>query len=407
MRRIVVTGIGVVSPLGLDWQKTWAGLVGGVSGIQRLADIDVSGLPVTIGGQVTGFNPLEYLPAAVAKRAQPHIQLALTAATAALNDAKLSIDPQRSGVVVGTVCGTSGPTTEAADALGRRGFLGLGPYTFTATGVVTAAAEIALLTGAQGPSAAIATACATGASCVGEGMRLIQRGDADVVLAGGCDSISRLELAAAARAKALSRRNDEPERASRPFDRARDGFVMAEGAGVLVLEEAGHAQRRGARIYGELAGYGATTDAYHLTAPDPGGSGVARAMRAALAEAGVTPDSVGYVNAHGTGTPRNDSAEIAVIRHVFGAGAETVPVSSTKSMTGHMLGAAGAVEAAVALQTVLTGIVPPTVNCDDPEDTGLNLVRHTAQEHRVDVAISNSFGFGGHNAVLVVRRWPD
>ncbi|MFB9968284.1 beta-ketoacyl-[acyl-carrier-protein] synthase family protein [Sinosporangium siamense] len=406
---MVVTGFGVISPLGLDWSDTWSGLVQGRSGVGVISDFDVTGIPVQIGGQIKGFDPSAVLPAALVRRTGRTTHLALAAAVAALHDAKLEIEPDaaaRVGVIVGSAYPPLRAVIDAHAAFERRGFMGISPYAFTAAGVVGPAAEVALHLGARGPSASLSTACATGATCVGEAMELIRSGRADVVLAGGADdTLTAFELAIAARAKALSRRTGDPERASRPFDRQRDGFVMSAGAGILVLESAGHAERRGARIYGELAGYGATTDAYNLTVPDPAGVAVERALRTALTEASAAPEEVGYVNAHGTGTPLNDTAEIKVIRRVFGEHATTVPVSSTKSMTGHMLGAAGAIEAAVALEVLRSGITPPTVNCDDPEDPAMNFVAHKAQHHQVDVAVSNSFGFGGHNAVLVARRW--
>ena len=336
--------------------------------------------------------------------------LALVAATLALRDAKLDVDAElapRLGVTVGTACGASSALVDAGTAFAERGFMALSPYTFTSTGVVTVASEVALHVGAPGPAACTATACATGATCVGEAMRLIQLGKADVVLAGGAATPSPPSTSPprpeAGRCPPLR----GPRAASRPFDTGRDGFVMSAGAGVLVLESEEHALARQARVYGEVAGYAATTDAHNLTSPHPEGVAVERAVRLALDDAGVTPAEVGYVNAHGTGTRMNDSAEIKVIRRVFAERATSVPVSSTKSMTGHMLGAAGAVEAMIAMEAVRTGIVPPTINCDDPEDPEMNFVAHRAQEHAADVAVSNSFGFGGHNAVLVLRRWRD
>ncbi|MET9341946.1 beta-ketoacyl-[acyl-carrier-protein] synthase family protein [Nonomuraea sp. NPDC003804] len=404
MRKVVVTGRGAISPIGLTWAETWAGMCAGRSGIRRLSGIDVAGLPVRIGGQIDGFDPMEHLPAALVRRTGRTVHLALAAARAALDEAGLpegGLGP-RAAVVIGSVGGHGQRAAEARSAFARNGVKGLSPYTFAATGIVGPASEVALLVGAQGPVSTVATACATGATCVGEGMRLIREGRADVVLAGGADdTLTAFDLAVAARAGALSRRNDRPEAASRPFDRGRDGFVMSAGAGVLVLESAEHAAARGARVFGELAGYGATTDAHHLTAPHPQGTMAREAMRAALAEAGVAVRSVGYVNAHGTSTRHNDATEIVVLRAVLEERAASVPISSTKSVTGHMLAAAGAVEAMAMLEVIRTGIVPPTVNCDDPEDPELDFVPQHAQARRVDVAVSNSFGFGGHNAVLV------
>lgn len=409
LKTVVVTGYGAISPFGVGWETLWSNLIQGRSGIRSLSGIDTSGLPVTIGGEVTDFDPGVWLPASLVRRTTRPVHLALVAASLALRDAKIDVDEAlapRLAVVVGTACGSTAAAVEAGAAFAGRGFTGLSPYTFISTGVVTVAGEVALHLGAQGPSSCIATACATGATCIGEAMRLIQLGKADVAVAGGVDdTMTRFDLATAARAKALSRRNEDPEAASRPFDQGRDGFVMSAGAGVLVLESAEHALARQARVYGEVAGYGATTDAYNVTVPDPEGTSVERAVRLALQDAGVRPGEVDYINAHGTGTRKNDTAEIKVIRRVFAERASAIPVSSTKSMTGHMLGAAGAIEAMITLETVRTGTVPPTINCADPEDPELNFVAHRAQQHPVDVAISNSFGFGGHNVVLVVRRW--
>jgi 3-oxoacyl-[acyl-carrier-protein] synthase II len=408
-RRVVITGRGAITPVGLDWQATWEALGDGKSGIRALSSIDTTGLPVSIGGEIKGFTATEHLPRTLVRRSDTTAHLAMVATRQALRDAELEIDAElapRTGVVIGSACGPTKLVVAASERLRDRGYAGLSPFFFATSSVDSPTADVALMFGIQGPSACMTTACATGATCIGESMRMIQHGTADVVVAGGVDdTITRLDLAAGARSTALSRRNDDPEGACRPFDRDRDGFVMSAGTGVLVLESAEHAERRGARILGELAGYGATTDAFHVTAPHPEGLTAQRAMRAALAEAGASPGDVGYVNAHGTGTKLNDSVEVAALRNVFGPGITAVPVSSTKSMTGHMLGASGAVEAIIALEVIRTGVVPPTINCDDPEDPELNYVAHQAQEHSVDLAMSNSFGFGGHNAVLVLRRW--
>ncbi|MFC4535911.1 beta-ketoacyl-[acyl-carrier-protein] synthase family protein [Sphaerisporangium dianthi] len=407
MRKVVVTGRGAISPVGLSWAETWNGMLAGRSGIRELSGIELTGLPVRIGGQIDGFDAEEHLPAPLVRRTDRTVHLALAAAAAALREAGLpqaGLGP-RAAVVVGSVGGHGRGIAAAQSAFARKGVSGLSPYTFAATGIVGLAAEVALYAGAQGPVSTVATACATGATCIGEGMRLIREGAADVVLAGGADdTLTAFDLAVAARARALSRRNDRPEAASRPFDRGRDGFVMSAGAGIVVLESAEHAAARGAEVFGELAGYGATTDAHHLTAPHPEGVMAQRAVRAALADARADARDVGYVNAHGTSTRQNDATELAVVRGVFGERAAALPVSSTKSVTGHMLAAAGAVEAMAMLEAVRTGMLPPTANCDDPEDPAMDFVAHRAQERRVDLAISNSFGFGGHNAVLVGRR---
>nr|MDT0661759.1 beta-ketoacyl-[acyl-carrier-protein] synthase family protein [Micromonospora sp. DSM 115978] len=408
-RRVVVTGFGAITPVGLGWPETWSNLLDGRSGVGHLSTVDVADLPVRIGGEVRDFRAEEHLPVPLVHRTARTVHLALAAAELAIRDADLKIDDDlapRVGVLLGSVGTPTAAVLTANAAFTQRGFKGISPYAFASTGIVSPAAEVALHLGAQGPSAGMATACATGGTCLGEAMRMIQTGRADVMIAGGADdTLTRFDIATAARANALSRRNSDPEAASRPFDRERDGFVMSAGAGLLVLESADHATRRGAGIHGELVGYGASTDAYHLAAPRPDGVAVERAIRTAMAEAGVTAGEVDYVNAHGTSTQLNDATEVAVLRRVFGDHATAVPVSSTKSMTGHMLAAAGAVEAMVMIEACRTGVVPPTINCDDPEDPAMNFVPHKAQEHAVDTAMSNSFGFGGHNVVLVARRW--
>ncbi|WP_434599909.1 beta-ketoacyl-ACP synthase II [Streptomyces sp. A5-4] len=407
--RVVVTGRGVVSPLGLSWPETWANLLDGRSGIGQLTGIETQDLPVRIGGEIKDFDPEAYLPRKIARRMDRSVQLALVAAEEAVRDAGLEITAElapRVAVVLGSASGPTRSSVAAQEALVQRGPRAVSPFFFATSSVDAAAGEVSLRFGLQGSSTCMTTACATGSTCLGEAMRMIRLGVADVVIAGGVDdSITRLDINGAAMSQALSRRNDDPQKACRPFDKARDGFVMSAGAGVVVLESEEHAQHRGARVHAELAGYGATTDAYHVTAPHPEGLPAQRAARQALADAGVTPADVGYINAHGTSTPKNDTTEVKVIRSVFGDRAEAIPISSIKSMTGHMLGAAGAVEAIAAMEAIKTGQVPPTINCDDPEDPGLNFVAHKAQTHAVDVAVSNSFGFGGHNAVLVLRQW--
>ncbi|MBP2473506.1 3-oxoacyl-[acyl-carrier-protein] synthase II [Crossiella equi] len=407
-RRVVVTGYGVLSPLGETWAATWRGLVEGRGGIRALTTVDTTGLPVRFGGELAGFQAGAHLPEPLVARTGRATHLALVAAQDALADAGLTLTdaPDRAAVLLGTVGAPTTAVLRSHEAFTRRGFKGVHPYAFAGAGVVTGAAEVALHVGAQGPCASLVTACATGATCVGEGMRLIQAGRADVVLAGGAeDSLTRLDIATAARAGALSRRNDDPAGASRPFDRARDGFVMSAGAAVLVLESAAHARDRGAEVRAELAGYGASTDAFHLAAPQPDGRIAERAVRAALAEARLDPADLGHVNAHGTGTPRNDTTEIRLLRRVFGHRLPRIPVSATKSATGHLLAAAGALEAVLAVQAIRDGVLPPTLNLTDPEHPDLDLVPHTARTRRVDSVLSNSFGFGGHNAALLLRRW--
>ncbi|MDG5804623.1 beta-ketoacyl-ACP synthase II [Streptomyces ossamyceticus] len=408
-RRVVVTGRGAITPLGLTWDETWTALLDGRSGIAPFTQLDASDLPVRFGGEVKNFRAEDHLDHKTVRRLDRTVHLALVAAEEAVRDAGLQITPEtapRAAVILGTASGPARNAVTAAKAMAERGPRAVSPYFFPSSGVDSACGEISLRFGLQGSSTSMTTACATGSTCLGEAMRMIRLGIADVVIAGGVDdSLTRVDVNGAAVSRALSRRNDDPERACRPFDTARDGFVMSAGAGVVVLESEEHAVARGARIHGELAGYGATTDAYHVTAPHPDGLPAQRAALLALAEAGLDPDAVDYINAHGTSTPKNDTTEIKVIRGVFGSHATRIPISSIKSMTGHMLGASGAVEAITALQTLTSGHVPPTINCDDPEDQELDFVPHKAREHDVDVAVSNSFGFGGHNAALVLRRW--
>jgi 3-oxoacyl-[acyl-carrier-protein] synthase II len=409
-RRVVVTGTGVITSVGLSVGQWWAALLAGRSGIGPISGFDAAGLPVRIAAEVRGFTPSEHWPREVSRRLHRSALFALAATEEAVAQSGLEIGPdlaERTAVLVGSCDGPDAFITESQMRLRDHGYRKIPPYYAATSGQGIATNQIALWLGAGGPSAAINTACATGATSIGEGMRLIQYGAADVVIAGGCeDSVTPLNVAGAAIAGALTRRNDEPERASRPFDRERSGFVMGAGAGVVVLEESGHARRRGAAILAELAGYGATTDAYHLTAPYPEGLGAQRAMRLALADAGVRPDEVDYINAHGTSTVLNDRIELAALRAVFGECVARTPISSIKSMLGHMIGAAGAVEFVAAVQALVTGMLPPTVNCDDPEDPELDFVPHVPRRHDPEVVMSDSFGFGGHNAVLVARRWP-
>ncbi|MDH6132239.1 3-oxoacyl-[acyl-carrier-protein] synthase II [Kitasatospora sp. MAA4] len=408
-RRVVITGSGVISPIGLSTAAFWDSLLAGRSGIRRIESFDVSDLPTQIAAQVRDFDPEQYMPRKVWRRIDPFARYALAAAVEAVEAAKIEFDEElapRVGVQIGSGYGPSTVQSQVTLGLLEHGPRRVGPFTSAASAIDSAAGEIALRFGAKGPSGAISTACASGTSAIGEAMRWIQYGACDVVLAGGADdSVTRSDIASACSARALSRRNDDPENACRPFDKERDGFIMASGAGVLVLEEAERAMRRGAPILAELVGYGASTDAYHPTAPHPEGAGAQQALRAALADARIDPSEVDYINAHGTSTTLNDRIETLAIRKVFGDHATRVPISSTKSMTGHMIGAAGAVEAIAAVHAIRDGVVPPTVNCFDPEDTELNYVPHTAQQHKVEIAMSNSFGFAGHNAVAIVRAW--
>jgi 3-oxoacyl-[acyl-carrier-protein] synthase II len=410
-RRVVITGFGLLTPIGKDPEAFWSGLVAGKSGVRSITRFDPSGYPTTIAAEIDGFDPLDYMDRKEARRMDRFAQYGLAAARQALERSGLKIEGQeaeRVGVMVGTGSGGLDMIQREYARVLTQGPNRLSPYLAPAMLANMASGEIAVATGARGISAAVVTACATGSSCIGEGMRAIQHGTADVVLAGGAEApITPLGLAAFSKIRALSRRNDDPQRACRPFDRDRDGFVAGEGAGVVVLEEADHARRRGATIYAELVGYGSSTDAYHITAPDPEGAGAVRAMRLAFADAGMTPDQVEYINAHGTGTRFNDAIEAAAIKKVFGERARHIPINSIKSMIGHLLGAAGAVELIASIQALQHGIIPPTLNCDHPEDSDLDFVPHWARRRDIRAAMSNSFGFGGHNVSLIIKRWEE
>ncbi|MFE9852977.1 beta-ketoacyl-ACP synthase II [Streptomyces sp. NPDC005576] len=407
--RVVITGWGMVTPLGLDTAATWEGLLAGRSGIGPITQVEADDLPVRIAGEVKGFDAAEHLPYKVVRRTDPYARYALVAAHEALEHSGLTIDAtnaDRVGVLIGSGYGPMKSIADHVRDLDAKGPRAVAPMAAITGAIDSAAGEISMITGARGPSRATSSACASGTDAIGEAARWIRTGATDVVLAGGADDIiTRVDIAGSGNARALSARQGDPTEASRPFDEDRAGFVMAAGAGVLVLESAEHARARGARILAEVVGYGASSDAYHWTAPHPEGISVRRAMHEALRDAGITPGDVGYVNAHGTGTQLNDQAELASLRAVFGDRIESIPVSSTKSMTGHMIGAAGAVEAIIGALVIKEGVVPPTINCDTPIDPSVNFVAHTAQAHDVDVVMSNSFGFGGHNAVVVLRRW--
>lgn len=407
-RRVMVTGYGAVTPLGHSADETWTAMLAGRSGIDTVDAIDVTGLGVRIGGQVRGFIPSRYMPPMVSRRADPYAQYALAAALEACGHAGLVVDDRlapRAAVIIGSGYGPVGSIYRAANILRDKGPRAIGPFTQVTTAMDSAAGEISMRLGTQGPSRAQSTACASGADAVGAGMRMISHGEADIVLVGGADAcVTTVDLAGSGNARALSTRNDDPTAACRPFDRHRDGFVMSEGAAVVVLEAAEVAEGRGATALAELTGYGASSDAHHWTAPHPEGRGACLAVEAALRDAGITGADVDYINAHGTGTLLNDAVETAVLRKVLGERVTRIPVSSTKSMTGHMIGAAGVVELVASIQVLRTGDVPPTINCDEPIDPDINFVPHRTQHHeRLRIALSNSFGFGGHNAALVVR----
>jgi len=407
-RRVVVTGMGAITPVGNDVSSTWNALVRGCSGIATVERFDVSDLDVRIAGEVKHFDPTEYLDKKEARRMDRFLQLGMVAAREAMCDANLSISPdeaERIGVLVGSGIGGISTIVDAAITLHTRGPDRVSPFVVPMMLPDMLSGLIAIDTGAKGPNFAISSACATAGHTIGESVEIIKRGEADVMIAGGGEApVTRIGLAAFDSMRALSRRNDEPQRASRPFDRDRDGFVLAEAAGILVLESLEHATARGVRVYAEIVGYGSTGDAYHITAPSEGGEGAARAMRLALKRSGLSETEIGYINAHGTSTPHNDRTETQAIKSVFGEHAP--PVSSTKSMTGHLIGASGAVEAIVCIKTILEGCLPPTINLENPDpECDLDYVPKTARARRVDAALSNSLGFGGHNTALIVKRF--
>jgi len=406
--RVVVTGMGALTPVGLDVPSTWDGIVHGRSGIAHVEQFETDDLDVRIAGEVKGFDPTAYLDRKEARRMDRFLQLGLVAAQEAVRDAELQVtadNADRVGVLCGSGIGGIGTIVDAAITLHTRGPDRVGPFVVPMMLPDMLAGMIAIQTGAKGVNFAVASACATAGHAIGEAAELIKRGDADVIIAGGAEApVTRIGLAAFDSMHALSTRNDEPWRASRPFDAERDGFVLAEAAGMLVLESLEHARRRGARIYAEVTGYGATADAYHITAPSEGGEGAARAMRLAIKRAGLSPSDIGYINAHGTSTPHNDRTETQAIKSVFGD--SVPPVSSTKSMTGHLIGASGAVEAIICIKTILEGCLPPTINYEHPDpDCDLDYVPNVARAKRIDAALSNSLGFGGHNTALVVTRF--
>ncbi|MFB6362849.1 beta-ketoacyl-ACP synthase II [Paenibacillus elgii] len=408
-RRVVVTGQGVISPVGLNVDDFWTSLIEGKSGIGPITLFDTKDIPTKIGAQVNNFDPLQYMSKKDANKMAQFSQFALAAALQAVEQSKLRIDEKlapRVGVVVGSGAGGLDVVEESFHRFIESGPKRVSPYYVSSMMINSASGEIAIALGAKGPSFAVVTACATGSNAIGEAMRTIQYGTADVMIAGGSEAnFSLLDMSSFSNIHALSRRNDQPQQASRPFDRNRDGFVIGGGAGVVVLEELEHALNRGAVILAEVVGYGCTTDAYHITAPNPTGHGPAEAIRIALRDGGLSPQDINYINAHGTSTPFNDQMELNAIKAVFGEYAPRIPISSIKSITGHLMGGAGSAEFIATVQSMLHNKVPPTLNCDDPEDIELNFVPHVFQEHEVNTAISNSFGFGGHNVCLAVRKW--
>jgi len=408
-RRVVVTGMGVVCPVGIGLEETWKGLVAGKSGIGPITQFDASTYPTRIAGEVRGFDPERWMDKREARRNDRFIQLGLAASEMAIADAGLDMakeNPERVGCIIGSGMGGLATLEENKLILAERGVKRISPFFIPGIIINLAPGQLSIKYGMKGPNYSPVSACATGNHAIGDALMLIERDMAEVMIAGGCEAtITPLGIGGFCAARAMSERNDAPEKASRPFDKGRDGFVAAEGAGILVLEEWEHARRRGARVYAELCGYGASADANHITSPAPEGEGGQRAMRMALRDAGLAPEQVGYVNTHGTSTPVGDVAECQAIAKVFGAATAQLCISSTKSMTGHMLGAAGGAEAVFTVMALHTGLVPPTINVEeqDPE-CALDVTPNTAREKRLGAAISNSFGFGGTNAVVAFKR---
>lgn len=407
-RRVVVTGLGLVTPLGTGVEKTWKALCAGESGIGRITRFDPTGYDAQIAGEVKDFDPAQFIEKKEIKKMDTFIHYAVGASQLAVDDAKLTVAPEeatRVGVYIGSGIGGLGSIEHYHDVLREKGPGRVSPFFIPMTIINLASGQVAIRVGAKGPNSCAVTACATGNHCIGDAYRLIQRDDADVMIAGGAEAaITPLGVAGFASAKALSFRNADPTKASRPFDKDRDGFVLGEGAGVVVLEELEHARARGARIYAEVIGYAMNSDAYHITAPPEEGEGAVRCMEMALKDAGVAETDIGYINAHGTSTMA-DAIETKAIKHVFGEQAYRIPVSSTKSMTGHLLGAAGGIEAVFSILALHHGILPPTINLDHPDPAcDLDYVPNTARSVQTQVVLSNSFGFGGVNACLLFRR---
>jgi len=409
-RRVVVTGLGTVSPVGNTADEFWSALVQGRSGVGPITKFDTAGYPTRIAGEVRNFDPLNFVDKKDARRLDPYLQFAVAASALAVQDAALDtgkVDGSRFGALIGSGIGGITTLLESHRNLLEKGPDRVSPFFIPMLIVNMASGLVSMRFGAKGPNSAVVTACATGNHAIGDSFKIIQRGDADVMIAGGSEAIIiPLTIAGFCSMKAMSTRNDEPTKAMRPFDATRDGFVCGEGAGIVILETLEHALARDARIYAEIVGYGMTGDAHHMTAPDPEGNGAARAMTLAVRDAGLEPSAVGYINAHGTSTPYNDKFETLAIKRVFGEHARRLAVSSTKSMTGHLLGAAGGVEAIATVLALHHGVLPPTINYDTPDpDCDLDYIPNQARKQNVEVALSNAFGFGGTNATLAFRAY--
>jgi 3-oxoacyl-[acyl-carrier-protein] synthase II len=408
-RRVVITGLGIVSPVGNDVAKAWKNIVEGKSGIGPITHFDASTFPTRIAGEVRDFDPAQYVAPKDVKKMDPFIHYGIAASVQALADAGLNAnehDAERIGVAVGAGIGGIATIEKTSITYHEGGQRKISPFFVPSSIINMAAGDLSIMLGLKGPNIACVTACTTGTHNIGLAMRMIQYGDADVMVAGGTEfSTSGVAMGGFCSARAMSTRNDEPTKASRPWDKDRDGFVLSDGAGVVIVEEFEHAKKRGARIYCELVGFGMSGDAFHMTSPSENGEGAARCMTSALKDAGLTPGDIHYINAHGTSTPAGDFAETQGIKTAFGDNAKKVPVSSTKSMTGHLLGAAGGVEAIFSVLAIRDNVLPPTINLDNPsEGCDLDYVPHTARQAKIDTVLSNSFGFGGTNGTLVFRR---
>ncbi|HXH49828.1 MAG TPA: beta-ketoacyl-ACP synthase II [Terriglobia bacterium] len=411
-RRVVVTGVGLVSALGVGTEETWQNLLAGKSGAATITHFDTTGFPVTFAAEVKRFDPLRFVEKRELKKMGLFIQFAMAASEFAMEQSGLKITPdiaERTGVYIGSGIGGFDVIEREHTELMKGGPRRISPFFIPASIVNLASGFVSIRWGAKGPNSATCTACSSSAHAVGDSFKLIQRGDADVMISGGAEAaITPMGVGGFASMRALSARNDEPEKGSRPFDRDRDGFVIGEGSGILILEELGFAIKRGARILGEIVGYGMSGDAFHITQPSEDADGAIRVMRNALKDAGVEPDEVDYINAHGTSTPFNDKLETKAIKAVFGERAYQIPVSSTKSMTGHLLGGAGGLEAGIATLILHDQIIPPTINYENPDpECDLDYVPNQARRANVNCALSNSFGFGGTNAALLLKRYSE
>ncbi len=409
-RRVVITGLGIVSPLGIGVAENWQHVLAGKGGIGPVTHFDASGYPSTIAGEVKNFDPTRFLSEKEARRMDRFIQLGMAAGIEAIKDSALEVtdaNAERIGAHIGSGIGGVGTIEEMTQTLQAKGSRRITPFYVPMSIINMIAGNLSIMFGLKGPNLATVTACSTATHAIGDAGRLIEYGDADVMVAGGAEAaITPTSMAGFGNAKALSTRNDSPATASRPWDAERDGFVLGEGAGVVVLEELEHARARGARIYAELSGFGMGADAYHMTSPPAGGEGAARCMRNALRNAGINADQVQYINAHGTSTPLGDLAETLAVKAAFGAHARKLAISSTKSLTGHLLGAAGGVEAVYTALAIRDQIAPPTINLTKPDpQCDLDFIPGSARKMKIDVAMSNSFGFGGTNGTLVLRRF--